>query len=124
MTGSSIRVAPAVTPIKASPPNNASKAASFNPLVHSSHREQIFSVFHRRLDYCLGGVFVEPNEVQLRQMFEALRQELALQWRARYTEILPGGELALSFEHSTNNSWRCLYIIRNNGEWVRREFYV
>ena len=67
---------------------------------------------------------MEPNEVQLRRMFEALRQELALQWRTRYTEILPGGELALSFEHSTNNRWRCLYIIRNNGEWVRREFYV
>lgn len=66
---------------------------------------------------------MEPNEVQLHRMFEALRQELALQWRARYTE-LPGGELALSFEHSTNNSWRCLYIIRNNGEWIRREYYV
>jgi len=67
---------------------------------------------------------VEPNEVQLRRKFEALQQELALQWRARYTEILPGRELALSFEHYTNNRWRCLYIIRNNGEWVRREFYV
>jgi len=67
---------------------------------------------------------VEPNEIQLRRLFEALRQELVFQWRARYVEVLPGGVLVLSFEHATNGDWRCLYTIRQSGEWVRREFYV
>lgn len=67
---------------------------------------------------------MEPNEIQLRLLFEALREELRFQWRARYIEILPGGVLALSFEHATNTNWRCLYSIVRNGKWVRREFYV
>jgi len=41
---------------------------------------------------------VEPNEIQLGRLFEALRQELAFQWRARYVEVLPGRVLGLSFD--------------------------
>lgn len=67
---------------------------------------------------------MEPNEIQLRRLFEALRQELALQWLARYIEVLPAGVLALSFEHATNRNWRCLYTINQSSEWIRREFYV
>ena len=67
---------------------------------------------------------MEPNEVQLRKLFEALRQELKFQWRTRYIEILPNGVLAVSFEHSTNAKWRCLYTISIDGEQERREYYV
>jgi hypothetical protein len=67
---------------------------------------------------------VEPNEIQLRRLLEALRQELAFQWLARYIEVLPGGVLVLSFEHTTNRNWRCLYTIKQSSEWIRREFYV
>lgn len=67
---------------------------------------------------------MEPNELQLKRLFAALRAELVLQWRARYIELLPGEVLALSFEHATNSNWRCLYIVRQDGEWIRREFYV
>jgi hypothetical protein len=67
---------------------------------------------------------VEPNEIQLRRLFAALRAELVLQWRTRYVELVLGGVLALSFEHATNSNWRCLYTIRQSGEWIRREFYV
>lgn len=67
---------------------------------------------------------MEPNEIQLRRLFEALRQELAFQWRARYIEVLPGGVLVLSFDVANNGNWRCLYTIRHSGEWIRREFYV
>lgn len=67
---------------------------------------------------------MELNEIQLRKLFEALRQELIFEWRTRYIEILPSGELMLSFEHATNNNWRCLYTIRQNGEWKRGEFSV
>ncbi len=67
---------------------------------------------------------MEPNEIQLKRLFAALRAELAFQWRARYIELLPGLVLALSFEHATNSDWRCLYTIRQDGEWIRREFYV
>ena len=44
------------------------------------------------------GEFVELNAIQLGRLFEALRQELAFQWRARYIEVLPGGVLVLSFD--------------------------
>ena len=68
---------------------------------------------------------MEPNEVQLRLLFEALRQELMFQWRTRYIEVLePSGVLVLAFEQASNSKWRCLYAIEQNGEWVRREFYV
>ena len=67
---------------------------------------------------------MEPNEIQLRRLFEALRQELIFQWRTRYTEVLPSGVLILSFEHSANGKWRCLYTIIQSGGWERREFYV
>ena len=67
---------------------------------------------------------MEPNAIQLGRLFEALRQELAFQWRARYIEVLPGGVLVLSFEHTNNLNWRCLYTIKQSGEWIRREFYV
>ncbi|MBD2308164.1 hypothetical protein H6G17_22075 [Chroococcidiopsis sp. FACHB-1243] len=81
---------------------------------------------------------MEPNEIQLRRLFAALRPELVLQWRTtqlkpvktlhrpllRYVELVLGGVLALSFEHATNSNWRCLYTIRHSGEWIRREFYV
>jgi len=43
---------------------------------------------------------VEPNEIQLKRLFEALCQELGFQWQARYVEVLPGGVLVLSFEHA------------------------
>ena len=67
---------------------------------------------------------MEPNEIELRRLFEALRQELLFQWLARYVEVLPGGVLVLSFERATNGDWRCLYTIRQSGEWVLQEFYV
>jgi hypothetical protein len=67
---------------------------------------------------------VEPNELQLRRLFEVLCHESKLQWRLRYIEQMPGGEVFLSFEHVTNSGWRCLYNIRQNSEWIRREFYV
>lgn len=67
---------------------------------------------------------MEPNEIQLRWLFEALRQELKFQWRTRYIEVLPSGVLILTFEHATNPRWRCLYTIPQNDEWKRREFYV
>lgn len=67
---------------------------------------------------------MEPNEIELRRLFEALCQELIFQWRAKYVEVLPDGVLVLSFKHATNGDWRCLYTIRQSGEWVRREFYV
>ena len=67
---------------------------------------------------------MEPNAIQLGRLFEALRQELGFQWRARYIEVLPGGVLVLSFEHANNLNWRCLYTIKQSGEWIRREFYV
>lgn len=69
-------------------------------------------------------VIVEPNGIQLELLYVALRNELAFQWRARYIELLPSQILAVSFEHSTNNKWRCLYVIRPDGSWDRREFYV
>ena len=67
---------------------------------------------------------MEPNETQLRILFEALRQELLFEWRVRYVEILPSGVLMLNFEHATNLNWLCLYTIPQNGEWKRRAFYV
>ena len=67
---------------------------------------------------------MEPNGVQLKTLFKALRQELKFQWRARYIEMLPNGLLAVSFEHSTNVKWRCLYVISVNGEQEKREYYV
>lgn len=54
---------------------------------------------------------MEPNEIQLRRLYEALRQELAFQWRARYIEVLPGEVLVLSFDVANNGNWRCLYAI-------------
>lgn len=81
---------------------------------------------------------MEPNEIQLKRLYTALRErafgkedsfpkrrvaELTFQWRARYIELLPAQTLAVNFEHSTNN-WRCLYVIQQNGAWSRREFYV
>ncbi len=44
---------------------------------------------------------MEANAIQLRRLFEILRQELVFQWLARYIEVLPGGVLVLSFEHAT-----------------------
>lgn len=67
---------------------------------------------------------MEPNDVQLRILFEILRQELKFQWRTRYIEVLPSGVLVITFEQSTNSNWRCLYTIRQNGNWKRGEFYV
>lgn len=67
---------------------------------------------------------MEPNELQLRILFQALRQELFYNWRTRYIEILPSGVLMVNFEHATNVNWRCLYTIPQDGEWKRREFYV
>lgn len=67
---------------------------------------------------------MEPSESQLRRLYEILSYESKLQWRMRYIETLPGGEVVLSFEHSTNDRWRCLYTIQTNSEWNRREFYV
>lgn len=67
---------------------------------------------------------MEPTEIQLKSQFEALRKELMFQWRARYIEMLPDGMLALSFEHATNSKWRCLYMIKQNGQWNRSEYYV
>lgn len=67
---------------------------------------------------------VEPNEIQLKRLYTALKAELAFQWRARYIELLPAQILAVNFEHSTNNNWRCLYVIQPDGTWSRREFYV
>lgn len=67
---------------------------------------------------------MEPNVIQLRRLFETLRQELKFQWRTRYIELLPSGVLILIFEHPTNVSWRCLYTIPLDGEWEKREFHV
>lgn len=67
---------------------------------------------------------MELSEIQLARLFQALRKELMFQWRARYIEVLPDGVLALGFEHATNDNWRCLYTIKQTGEWFRREFYV
>lgn len=61
---------------------------------------------------------VEPNEIQLELLYIALRAELLFQWRARYVEVLPSQILAVSFEHSTNINWRCLYTIQPNGAWM------
>lgn len=46
---------------------------------------------------------MEANETQLKRLFTALRAELQFQWRAKYVELVPGGVLALSFEHATNS---------------------
>lgn len=67
---------------------------------------------------------VEPNEIQLELLYISLRAELVFQWRARYVELLPAQILVVSFEHSTNKNWRCLYVIQPDGAWSRREFYV
>ena len=67
---------------------------------------------------------MEPNEIQLRILFEVLRQELPFQWRARYVEMLPSNTLALNFQHATNDKWRRLYIIREDGQWTKSEYYV
>lgn len=67
---------------------------------------------------------VEPNGIQLELLYVSLRAELVVQWRARYIELLPAQVLAVSFEHSTNNNWRCLYVIQPDGAWSKREFYV
>ena len=45
---------------------------------------------------------------------------LSFQWRARYIELLPGLVQAVSFEHATNSDWRCLYTIRQDGEWIHQ----
>ena len=65
-----------------------------------------------------------PNDVQLRVLFEILRQDLRFQWRTRYLEVLPSGIIVIIFEQATNNNWRCLYTIPQNGKWKRRELYV
>ena len=67
---------------------------------------------------------MEPTEIQLKRLFEVLLKELMFQWRARYIEMLPDGVLALNFEHATNTKWRCLYIIRQDGQCNRSEYYV
>ena len=63
---------------------------------------------------------MSPNEIQLKRLFAALRAKLAFQWRARYIELLPGLVQAVSFEHATNSDWRCLYTIRQDGEWIHQ----
>lgn len=67
---------------------------------------------------------MEPNEQQLRQLLEVLRYMLNLQWRARYVEVLPGGEIVLAFEQVTNPNWRCIYTIRQDGRFTQREYYA
>ncbi len=67
---------------------------------------------------------VEPSEIQLKLLYEALCQKVPFQWQLRYIEVLADGTLMFSFENITNRSWRALYNIQQNGQWERRYYYV
>lgn len=67
---------------------------------------------------------MEPTEAQLRRLLELLRQMLRLQWRARFIDVTPGGEIVLILEHATNPNWRYRYTIRKDGSWSEGDFYV
>jgi hypothetical protein len=67
---------------------------------------------------------MQPNEVQLQRLFEVLRYRLTLQWKARFIDVVPGGELVIIFEQATNPQWRYWYTIYTNGEFSEREFYA
>lgn len=93
-----------------------------NKLFYSS--ETLAKIKYGKLGASKFLAIVEPNEIQLKRLYTALRVELAFQWRARYIELLPAQTLAVTFEHATNTGWRCLYVIQVTGLWNRREFYV
>ena len=86
--------------------------------------ETLTKIIYGKLETSKFLLTVEPNEIQLKRLYTALQAELTFQWRARYIELLPSQILAVNFEHSTNNNWRCLYVIQPDGTWSRREFYV
>jgi hypothetical protein len=67
---------------------------------------------------------MQPNEIQLQRLFEVLRHHLLLQWKARFIDVVPGGELVIVFEQATNSQWRYWYTIYPNGEFSEREYYV
>jgi hypothetical protein len=66
----------------------------------------------------------QPNEMQLQRLFEVLRYRLPLKWKARFIDVVPGGELVIVFEQTTNPQWRLWYTIYPNGEFSEREFYA
>jgi hypothetical protein len=67
---------------------------------------------------------MQPNEVQLLRLFEVLQYRLPLQWKARFIDVVPGGELVVVFEQTTNPKWRYWYTIYLDGTFREREFYV
>ena len=67
---------------------------------------------------------MQSNETQLQRLFEILRYRLPQRWKARFIDVLPGGELVVIFEQGTNPKWRYWYIIRPNGKFTERQFYV
>jgi hypothetical protein len=67
---------------------------------------------------------IQPNAIQLQCLFEVLRFRLPQQWKARFIDILPGGELIVIFEQGTNLKWRYWYTIHSGGEFLEKQFYV
>jgi hypothetical protein len=67
---------------------------------------------------------MQPNEVQLQRLYEVLKYRLLLQWKARFIDVVLGGEVVIVFEQTTNPRWRLWYTIYTNGEFSEREFYV
>jgi hypothetical protein len=67
---------------------------------------------------------MQPNEVQLLRLFEVLQYRLPLQWKARFIDVVPGGELVVVFEQATNPKWRYWYTIYLDGTFREREFYA
>ncbi|MBW4552437.1 MAG: hypothetical protein KME35_15215 [Aphanocapsa sp. GSE-SYN-MK-11-07L] len=67
---------------------------------------------------------MQPNEVQLQRLFEVLRYRLPLQWRARFVDVMPGGEVVILFEQSINYRWRYRYTIYIDASFSEGEFYV
>jgi hypothetical protein len=67
---------------------------------------------------------MQPNEIQRQRLFEVLQCRLPLKWKARFICVVPGGELVIVFEQTTNPQWRLWYTIDPNGEFSEREFYV
>ncbi|PZD73374.1 hypothetical protein C1752_02261 [Acaryochloris thomasi RCC1774] len=67
---------------------------------------------------------MQPNNIQLQRLFEILQYRLPQQWKARFIDVLPGGELVVIFEQGTNPEWRYWYTIYSDGEFLERQFYV
>jgi hypothetical protein len=67
---------------------------------------------------------MQPTEIQLQLLFEILRFRLPMQWKARYIELFPAGELFVIFEQGTNPKWRYWYIIQPDGQFIERNMYV